>query len=69
MAWFIIQRERKTWTKYLVETPDMDAPLEDDDNWQYLGYVDGDDTDSAIVGGPFETKAQALADVVSYVEG
>ena len=69
MAWFIIQCERKTWTKYLVEAEDKDAAVEDSDNWQYLGYVDGDDTDSDIVGGPLDTKAQALADVVSYVEG
>ena len=69
MAWFIIQCERKTWTKYLVEAEDQDAAMEDSDNWQYLGYVDGDDTDSAIVGGPFEIRAKALADVVSYVEG
>ncbi|MBI2987567.1 MAG: hypothetical protein HYY45_12450 [Deltaproteobacteria bacterium] len=69
MAWFIIQRERRTWTKYLVEAKDAETAFEDDVNWQYLGYVDGDDTDSNIVGGPFEDEKQALADVVTYVEG
>lgn len=69
MAWFIIQCERKTWTKYLVEAEDQEAAMEDTDNWQYLGYVDGDDTDSDNVGGPFETQPEALADIVSYVEG
>ena len=69
MAWFIIQRERKTWTKYLVEAKDAEAAFEDDVNWQYWGYVDGDDTDSTIIGGPFESKEKAIGDVVSYVEG
>jgi len=69
MAWFIIQRERKTWTKFLVEAENEEAAMENDDNWEYLGYVDGDDTDSDIVGGAFESKAKALADIVSYVEG
>ncbi len=69
MAWFIIQRERKTWTKYLVEADSAEGAFENDDNWEYLGYVDGDDTDSSPVGGPFWTKEEALADVVSYVEG
>jgi hypothetical protein len=69
MAWFIIQCERKTWTKYLVEAESEEAAIENSDNWKYLGYVDGDDTDSGIVGGLFESSAEALADVVSYVEG
>lgn len=69
MAWFIIQRERKTWTKFLVEAENEEAAMGNDDNWEYLGYVDGDDTDSDIAGGPFERKTEALADVVSYVEG
>jgi hypothetical protein len=69
MAWFVIQCERKTWTKYLVEAENKDAAFEDSNKWQYLGYADGDDTDSAIVGGAFESKAKALADIVSYVEG
>lgn len=68
MAWFIIQCERKTWTKYLVEADSEEAGFGTSDNWQYLGYVDGDDTDSGLAGGPFRTKAEALADDVSYVE-
>ncbi len=69
MAWLIIQSERKTWTKYLVEAEDEEAALYASDDWQYLGYLDGEDTESNVVGGPFESKAQALADIVSYVEG
>lgn len=68
MAWFIIQCERKTWTKYLVEAENKDDALYDSDKWQYLGYVDGDDTDSVIFG-PFGSEADTLADVASYVEG
>ncbi len=69
MAWFIIQAERKTWTKYLVEAKDEEAALMSSDSWQYLGYVDGEDTESTIIGDPFETEVAALSDVVSYVEG
>ncbi len=69
MAWFIIQCERKTWTKYLVEAADEEGAMQDSDRWQYLGYVDGDDADNAIVGGPFESEADASVDVVSNVEG
>ena len=68
MAWFIIQCERKTWTKYLVEAKDKESAMDDSGNWQYLGYLDGEDMDSAIVACSFESKAEALADVVSYVE-
>jgi len=69
MAWFIIQCERRTWTKYLVEAEDKDAALEASDDWKYLGYVDGEDTEATVIGGPFESDTEALADVVSYVEG
>lgn len=69
MAWFIIQCERKTWTKYLVEAKDEKSAMEDSDNWQYMGYVDGEDTESAVVGGSFEDKSQAFVDILSYVEG
>ena len=67
MAWFIIQCERKTWTKYLVEADSQEVAMEDSNNWKYLGYLDGEDTDS-IVGGQFESEAKALDEVVSYVE-
>jgi hypothetical protein len=69
MAWFIIQCECKTWTKYLVEVEDEEAALQSSDDWQYLGYVDGEETESTIVGGPFESDKKALADTTSYVEG
>jgi hypothetical protein len=69
MAWFVIQCERKTWTKYLVEAEDEEVALNASDNWQYLGYLDGEDTECNVVGSPFESKAKALADIVSYVEG
>ena len=68
MAWFVIQCERKTWTKYLVEAQDKEQALCGADAWRYLGYMDGDDTDSDVVGGPFHSEAQALADALSYVE-
>jgi len=69
VAWFIIQRERKTWTKYLIEAEDAEAAFEDADDGEYLGYLDGDDEVSNIVGGPFESKVKALDDIVSYVDG
>lgn len=69
MTWFIIQCERKTWTKYLVEAENQEAAMQDPDNWQYLGYVDGEDIESATIGGPFKGRGHALGDTVSYVEG
>ena len=69
MKWFIIQCERKTWTKFLVGAENMNAAMENDINWQYLGYLDGDDTDRVILGDPFKSKEDALADAVSHVEG
>jgi len=68
MAWFIVQCESKTWIKYLVEAEDEDNALNDSDKWQYLGYVDGEEEDNTIFG-PFESEADALADVASYVQG
>jgi hypothetical protein len=69
MAWFIIESERKTWTKFLVEADDEDAALGACDNWQYLGYVDGDDTESRASGGPFDSRARAMDDLASFVDG
>lgn len=69
MAWFVIQCERRTWTKYLVEADSEESAFQSSDNWQYLGYLDGDDTDSSLLGGPFRNKAEALADILTYVEG
>lgn len=68
MSWFIIQCERKTWTKFIVEAENEESALESSDDWQYLGYVDGDDIE-AIVYNPFDTKATALNDIVSYTDG
>ena len=69
MAWFIIQSERKTWTKYLVEAEDKETALENCDEWQYLGYMDGEDTESRGIGGPFANREEAFADIESYVDG
>lgn len=68
MPWFITQAERKTWTKFLVEAPDEALALESDEDL-YLGYVDGDNTESTVVSGPFANKDEALKDISSYVEG
>jgi len=69
MPWFIVQTERKTWTKYLVEANDEESALASSDNWEYWGYLDGDDTDSDIIAGPFETRATALADAATHTDG
>lgn len=69
MGWFIVQRERKTWTKYVVEAENEVAAAELCEEGKYLGYLDGDNTESAVVGGPFASDKDALEDIVSYVEG
>ncbi len=69
MDWFIIQSERKSWTKYLVEAKDEDAALANCDDWEYLGYVDGEDTKSELVSSALETKAEALQHDMAFVEG
>ncbi len=69
MPWFIVQCERKTWTKYIVEAEDQDAALEDTDDWEYFGYLDGEDTDHSLVAGPFYAQSAAFADASSYVDG
>ncbi len=69
MGWFIVQCERKTWTKYLVEAKSEEAALNASDDWRYLGYMDGEDTDSMVIGGPFESRPGAMTDLVSYVDG
>ncbi|MCC7353769.1 MAG: hypothetical protein IT330_08430 [Anaerolineae bacterium] len=67
MPWYIVATERKTWAKYLVEAEDEEAIYNTDD-WEYLGYVDGDDTDHEI-NGPFRNKDEALHDNDSHVDG
>lgn len=69
MAWFIIQSERKTWTKYLVQAKDKDAALSNCDCWEYLGYVDGEDTKSTIAAGPFEAENEAITNTFAFIEG
>jgi hypothetical protein len=67
MAWFVMQHQRKTWTKFLVEAASEQGVLETDDH-ENLGYLDADDESCDIVG-PFETREMALKDVASYVDG
>ena len=69
MGWFIIQCERKTWIKYIVEAENQNAALQTCDNWEYLGYLDGEETNSQVIDNPFPTEEAALADIASYVEG
>ncbi len=68
MPWFVVQSERKTWTKYIVEAKDEEAAIQNSDGWQYVGYVDGEDTESTVLGGPFNGKVEARADLTSYVD-
>lgn len=66
MAWFVMQHQRKTWTKFLVKAASENGVLETADH-EYFGYLDADDEDYDIVG-PFETREMALKDVASYVD-
>ena len=68
MPWFIVQSERKTWTKYIVEADDEESALGNADDWVYFGYVDGDDTKSNVIGGTFNSDLEAMADIVSFTE-
>ena len=69
MPWFIVEAERKTWTKYLVEAADEEEACgKADDAGEYLGYLDGDD-ESSIVEGPFPSRDAALDDIASVVDG
>ena len=69
MAWFIIEYERKTWKKYLMQAESKREALEDGYESGYLTYLDGEDVRAEIVGGPIKSKDKALADKASYVEG
>lgn len=69
MPWFIVETERKTWTKYLVEAADEEeAHDKASDAGEYLGYLDGDD-ESSIVEGPFASRDAAVEDIASVVDG
>lgn len=48
--------------------PNESLALESDED-RYLGYVDGDNTEATVVGGPFADEYEALRDVSSYVDG
>jgi hypothetical protein len=69
MPWFIIGSERKTWSPFLMGAEDENATLDACGNWQYLAYVGADDTESRAIGSPFESKAKAMDNVASFVEG
>lgn len=66
MPFFIKETNRKTYLKYLVEAADQEAAENIDG--EYIGYVDGDTADNAILHGPFATREEALAQDVSYTE-
>lgn len=68
MPWFIVQSERKTWTRYVVQADSAEAATDDSNDWQYFGYVDGEDTESKVIGGPFESREEALDDDEAYVD-
>ena len=68
MPWFIVETERKTWTKFLVEAADEAEAHRKDDAWEYLGYQDGDDEDCRTYG-PFASRTDALDDTASAVDG
>jgi len=47
----------------------MEGALDACDKWEYIGYVDGEDTCSRVVAGGFATEAEALDDDQAYVDG
>jgi hypothetical protein len=68
MPWFVIECERKTVMKYLVKAESSAAVMDACDDWEYFGYVDGDE-EGEKVSGPFDSKETALGDVVAFIEG
>jgi hypothetical protein len=68
MAWYIIQSERKTWTKYVVQAEDEKSAIDACDEWEYIGFIDGDDTSSIVIGGPFKKNEDLSNDILSFVE-
>ncbi len=67
MPFYIRETNRKTYLKYLIEAADKEAA--EDIDGEYLGYVDGDTADDAVLHGPFVTREEALAQDVAYTEG
>ena len=68
MPWFILETERKTWTKYLVEATDEREAYYKSDAGEYLGYRDGED-EKVHTYGPFQSRSAALEDIASSVDG
>lgn len=68
LQWFIIETERKTWTKYLVTAANVADAKERSDTGEYLGYRDGED-ESCRVYGPFVHRDAALENNAGYVDG
>jgi hypothetical protein len=66
IPYFIKITERKTYLKYLIEADTAEDV--DDQEEEYLGYVDGD-TEGSSVAGPFSSRDEAFAWDESYVEG
>lgn len=66
--WFIVETERKTWTKYLVQAADAADAKEQVDTGEYLGYRDGADASCRIYG-PFTRRDTALYSDASHVDG
>jgi hypothetical protein len=66
MPYFIKITERKTFLTYLVEA--QSAGEVDDQEEEYVGYVDGDTEGSRVVG-PFANTEEALTSDESYVDG
>lgn len=68
MPWFVIETERKTWTKFLVEAADEADAYEKADAGEYLGYRDGED-ETARIYGPFASRDAALDSDAACVDG
>lgn len=66
MPYFIKITERKTHLKYLIEAETAEEV--DDQEEEYLGYVDGDAEGNRLAG-PFSSRDEAFASDQSYVEG
>ena len=65
--YYIMTTERTTYTKYLIELEEGNEKLDDQDG-EYLGFVDGETTDYQY-SEEFETKEAALQSDLGYVEG
>jgi hypothetical protein len=68
MPWYIVETERRTVTKYLVEATDEAGAHEIADAGEYVGYCDGPD-EAIRAYGPFASRDAALDDAVSNVDG